>query len=110
MIDKTLITEILDTYKRYGWILRRVLLTQQLKTAIGGDSRTLFGGVPVIASDIDAVWFSRPPQSGSTAWEVRHLSSNPYALLEHIDETSADFEEKLGAVETRLRAAARRSL
>ena len=109
MIDKTLVTEIIETYRRYGWILRRVLITDQLKTALGDDPRAIFGGVPVIASDIDAAWFSRPPQDGSTAWEVRHLSSNPYALLEHIDESSADFEERLGAVETRLRAAARRT-
>jgi len=110
MIDKTTVTEILETYKRYGWILRRVLVTEQLRMTLNEDPRTFFGGVPVIVSDIDAAWFSRPPQDGSTAWEVRHLSSNPYALLEHIDERSADFEEKLGAVETRLRAAARRSL
>ena len=108
MIDTGAINEIVETYKKYGWILRRVLLTDQLKTAHREDLKTFFGGVPVIASDVDAAWFSRPPQAGPIAWEVRHLSSNPYALLEHVDENSADFEEKLAAVESRLRAAVRR--
>ena len=110
MIDKTAVAEIIATYKKYGWLLRRVLLTDSLRATLGDDIRTLFGGVPVIASDIDAAWFSRPPQAGPTAWEVRHMSPNPYALLEHVDENSTAFEEQLAAVEARLRGAVRRNL
>ncbi|MBK7392769.1 MAG: hypothetical protein IPI64_05620 [Chloracidobacterium sp.] len=101
MIDANEINEILTTYKKYGWELRRVLLTAALKSNVG----ETFAGVSVADSDIDAAWFSRPPQTGPIAWEIRHLSIAPYALLEHLDETDAEFEATLRAVETRLRDA-----
>lgn len=101
MIDATEINEILATYKKYGWELRRVLLTAEVKENVGD----IFTGVSVAESDIDAAWFSRPPQPGQIAWEIRHLSTAPYALLEHLDETDADFEAALHAVEERLREA-----
>ena len=110
MIDLSGIADILATYRKYGWLLRRVLLTERLRGSIGDDIRATFGGVPIVPSDIDAAWFSRDPQSGSTPWEIRHLSANPYALVEHVDETSADFEATLADVEGRLRAAVRRNL
>lgn len=101
MIDANEINEILATYKKYGWELRRVLLTTAVKESIGD----IFEGVSVAESDIDAAWFSRPPQPGAIAWEIRHLSTAPYALLEHLDETDPDFEAALHAVEKRLRDA-----
>lgn len=101
MIDANEINEILSTYKKYGWELRRILLTTELKTTVGD----IFAGVSVSDADIDAAWFSRPPQTGPISWEIRHLSTAPYALLEHLDESDADFEATLRAVETRLRDA-----
>lgn len=101
MIDANEIGEILATYKKYGWVLRRVLLTAALKKNLG----EMFEGVSVYDGDIDAAWFSRPPQPGAIAWEIRHLSTAPYALLEHLDETDVDFETALHAVEKRLREA-----
>ena len=101
MIDANEINEIISTYKKYGWELRRVLLTAELKENVD----EMFSGVSVSESDIDAAWFSRPPQTGTIAWEIRHLNTAPYALLEHLDETDADFEAALHAVETRLRDA-----
>lgn len=101
MIDANEINEILATYEKYGWELRRVLLTAELKTSVG----EMFAGVSVTDADIDAAWFSRPPQRGAIAWEIRHLSSAPYALLEHIDESDVEFESALRAVEARLRDA-----
>ncbi len=101
MIDSTTITDILTTYKKYGWELRRVLLTTAVKEKIGD----IFSGASVTDADIDAAWFSRPPQPGAIAWEIRHLSTAPYALLEHLDETGEDFEAALRAVETQLRDA-----
>ncbi len=109
MIDLPGITDILETYKKYGWLLRRVLLTDIVRHGLGDELRTTFGGVPIVHSDIDAAWFSRHPQPGATAWEIRHLSPNPYALVEHVDESSGDFEANLAAIEARLRAAVRRS-
>ena len=101
MFDVNEIGEILATYKKYGWELKRVLLTTALKMQVS----ELFTDVPIVDADIDAAWFSRPPQTGEIAWEIRHLSASPYALLEHLDETDADFEAALRAVETRLRDA-----
>ena len=98
MIDANEINEILATYKKYGWELRRVLLTQELRKSVG----QMFGGVTVFESDIDAAWFSRSPPPGAIAWEIRHMSTAPYALLEHLDETDADFESALRVVEERL--------
>ena len=109
MIDKTAINEILETYKKYDWVLRRVLLTEALRSALGAEPKLFFGGVPIVASDVDAAWFSRVPGPGPTAWEIRHLSTVPYALLESVDEGSAGFEDQLRAVEARLRTAVRRS-
>lgn len=101
MIDANEIKEILATYKKYGWDLRRVLLTAELKNNVG----EVFADVPVTDADIDAAWFSRPPQTGAIAWEIRHLSTAPYALLEHLDEADADFEVALLGVQERLREA-----
>ena len=109
MIDKTGINEILATYKKYDWVLRRVLLTETLREAIGSEPKLFFGGVPIVASDVDAAWFSRAPGPGPTAWEIRHLSADPYALLESVHESSPGFEEQLRAVEARLRTTVRRS-
>ncbi|MFM9905963.1 MAG: hypothetical protein ACKVQJ_15480 [Pyrinomonadaceae bacterium] len=102
MIDITTIRDILATYKKYDWILRRVLLTQQLKNQLGATADEMFHGVPIHDSEIDGAWFSRTPKPGPVAWEIRHLSDNPYALLEHIDENAVEFEADLRRVESRL--------
>lgn len=99
MIDEGLVGEIIGTYQKHGWILRRVLLSG------GHDSQTgimHFDGVPIVASNIDAAWFSRSPKSGGVAWELRYLGSIAFALLENLDEAEPDFERALGAVERRL--------
>lgn len=108
MIDTNSILDLIATYRKYGWVLRRVLLTVELRTAIGGAAATLFGSVPILNSDLDAAWFSRPPGAAPVPWEIRHLSTNPYALVESVDENSPSFEEQLTAVERRLRTAVRR--
>jgi|ERR1035437_4088206 hypothetical protein len=107
MIDAAAISEIVATYKKHDWIPRRVLLSPSLRSRLGEGSFDVFGGVPIIDSDIDGVWFSRPPKQGGVAWELRHLSDTPFALLERVDESSGDFEDRLQAVESRLREAVR---
>ncbi len=102
MIDTDACREIIQTYVKHGWLLRRVLLTAKLRKSLGEASDELFGDVPLRNSDIDAAWFSRPPQHGEIAWEIRHLSETPYALLEYANEKAGDFEKKLHEVETRL--------
>lgn len=102
MIDSAACLDIIRTYTRHGWILRRVLLTAELRTSLGDASGELFGDVNINDGRLDAAWFSRPPGKGETAWELRHLNIPPFALLEYLDETAGDFEDKLRAVETRL--------
>ena len=98
MADLSSITEIIATYEKHGWILRRVLLSQATKQALGSSVESL----PVFDADIDAAWFSRPPKSGGTAWEIRYLGDIPFALLENIDEDSPTFENDLSALQARL--------
>jgi hypothetical protein len=104
MIDAGAVRELIETYKKHGWILRRVLLSDALSLALETDKRSLFGDVPILGSDLDAAWFSRPPKPGGVAWEIRYLGDIPYALLENVDEENPEFESKLTEVEGRLRA------
>ena len=55
-------------------------------------------------SDIDAIWFRRDRPDGDVSWEIRHLSTSPFALCEsfpadaapaHIDETKRAMEERI---------------
>src|SRR4051812_36030434 len=103
MISAAQISEIIAVYEKYGWQLRRVLMSAALKDEVGGGIAHLIEGIQVVDADIDAAWFSRPPRAGGVAWEIRHLSETPYALLENIDENSPEFEDALRGVETRLR-------
>ena len=103
MISANEIGEIIAVYRKHGWILRRILLSAGLKRRVIDDLSHLIDGVQVIESDIDAAWFSRLPKPGGVAWEIRHLSETPYALVEKMDEDSIDFEATLRAVESRLR-------
>lgn len=96
------IREIVDTYQKHGWILRRVLLSENAKNTLSDSENELFGDIEVWPSDIDAAWFSRPPTAGETAWELRYLGDVAYALLVYVDENSPEFEAYVGEVEERL--------
>ncbi len=102
MIDARGIEEIIATYNKHGWILRRVLLTGGLNKKLGDDKDKLFGDVTVFDAKTDAAWFSRPPKTGSAPWEIRYLGDIPYALLENVDENDAGFEDMLRGIELRL--------
>jgi len=97
MIDPAATKQLFATYKKHGWLLRRVLLTDP---ASAGD---LAIDVEIIGANIDAAWFSRPPKDGGVAWEIRHLGNVPFALVENLDESHDDFEGSLRNIETRLR-------
>jgi hypothetical protein len=94
MISASQIQEITSLYKRHGWSLSRVLLTQKSKANLADSIETLFGGTEIVSSEIDAVWFSRVSGVEREAWEIRHLSATPFALLEIFD---ADDEEEIRA-------------
>lgn len=103
MITSTTIREIVAIYVKHGWVLRRVLLSGKSKGAIEIPADVV-DGVSIVDSDLDALWFSRPPKPGGVAWEIRHLSTEPYSLLFTMDELDADFENALDSAENVFRS------
>lgn len=105
MIGEDAIRGIISQYVKYGWQAQRVLLSDVLRNEIRERIGSVFGETQFIASDLDAVWFSRPATGGRVAWELRHLDNDPFALIEVI-ETSAsptEVESILRQTERRLR-------
>jgi hypothetical protein len=107
MIKAGQIAEILALYKKHGWILRRVLLSDALRAGLADSLGDLFGdaAAEVRAADIDAVWFSRLSRNNQEAWELRRLSETPLALMEMFDEDDEEEirEETLSETEARLK-------
>ena len=105
MIKAAQIAEILSLYKKHGWILRRVLLSDALRKSLADSLGELFGAAQLRSSEIDAVWFSRASKADQEAWELRRLSETPYALMEIFDEDDEEEirEETLAEVESRLK-------
>lgn len=101
MIGIEQIQAILALYAKHGWSLRRVLLSAEFKEILPG---SLFAGAEIVSSDLNALWFSRPSPGGREAWELRHLSETPFALVEvfEADDEEEVREEARGEMETRL--------
>ncbi len=85
MISAEQIKEILAQYKRHGWNLRRVLLSDGTKESLANWLASLFGDVEIVSFATDAAWFSRASGQGGEAWELRRLSNAPFALFEIFD-------------------------
>ncbi len=102
MIGPGQAAEIFALYQKHGWVLRRVLLSADARSALASLITSLPADVAVIDSEIDAAWFSRPPASGGVAWEIRYLGEPAFALVENIDADSPDFESALRSVKSRL--------
>lgn len=101
MIDLEKINGIVFEYQKHGWILRRLLLSEDMEKGLGES----FFGVTVVRSEIPAAWFSRPPAAPPTTWEIRFLGDPPFALLESVDESGPDLEDRLRVVEDKLQKA-----
>ncbi|HEY0657862.1 MAG TPA: hypothetical protein VGD05_05285 [Pyrinomonadaceae bacterium] len=93
MIKAQTIAEILSLYKKHGWNLRRVLLSDELRVNITDALQDLFGGAEIVSSHLNAVWFSRPSKNAAEAWELRRLTDAPFALVE-VFENDIDAEER----------------
>jgi hypothetical protein len=103
MIGRQDVEQILAQYSKHGWELRRVLLSERLRDA-SPDIAGGFEGVEIRSSELDGLWFSRSSRPGITAWELRHLSQTPYALVENIldDADKAETELALKRTETKM--------
>jgi hypothetical protein len=103
-----LIKEIVNTYQKHGWRLRRILLRPEARAELnaeaGGDS-FLLDGVQLEEAAVDGLWFSRASAAQREAWELRLLAENPFALFEtfEADETEEEREEVRREMEARLR-------
>src|SRR5882672_8788872 len=73
--------EIIATYRKHGWGLRRVLMTPETKASYAECEQTL-KDAEIQDSAIDALWFSRPSHEQREAWELRLVADTPYALFE----------------------------
>jgi hypothetical protein len=91
VINEQQTREILLQYKRHGWNLRRVLLSVKNVELLTDSLKALFGEAEIVASEIDAVWFSRASGKDNEAWELRSLGGTPFALVEVFE--SEDDEE-----------------
>lgn len=103
MIGREAIEQILAQYAKHGWKLRRVLLSEQSRQTTP-DAADVFEGVEIRQSGLDGLWFSRSSRAGITAWELRHLSATPYALVENLNDSAdePDLELVLKRAETKM--------
>ena len=76
MIDASAVGEIIKQYEKHGWKLRRALLSAGGRKALKGLDTT-----EIVASDLDALLFSRQTKTESEAWELRRLTGSPFALV-----------------------------
>lgn len=108
MIDAPAIREIIALYTKHGWTLRRVLLSEPLRASLSTAAADIFGDAEVAPSDLDAAWFSRSSRPNRTAWEIRHLSETPFALVEVMDDDieAEHAEETFRSAEARISAMA----
>ncbi len=86
MIDAATIEEIIALYAKHGWTLRRVLLSEPLRKSLSTGVGRIFANAEIVDSVLDAAWFSRSSRQDCTAWEIRHLSQTPFALVAVIDD------------------------
>ena len=87
--------EILATYRRHGWELKRVLLSPATRSDLKELAAGLFNEAVLIEAEIDALWFARPSTAGREAWELRLVAEQAYALFAafEADESEEDREE-----------------
>ena len=105
------VTEIVVTYSKHGWRLKRLLLAPDVGALVTESEREIFEDAVVEDASINALWFARPSHAGREAWELRLVAETPYALFEtfEADEEEEDREEVRREMEARLREYAGRA-
>ena len=102
MIHTEAVEAIVEQYRRFGWQLRRILLTPE-NTNVSEFIKSRFPDVSVEQHEIDALWFSRANR-GAETWELRRLTGPPFALVQVINADTPDSEREgaLRSTENRL--------
>jgi hypothetical protein len=100
-----LFNEIIATYQRHGWTLKRVLIKPSTPNDLKEKHAEIFSEAVVIEAEFDALWFARPSTAGREAWELRLAAEQPYALFEafEADESEEDREEARLEIEHQMR-------
>ncbi len=102
-----LFKEIIATYQRHGWELKRILIKPDTRPSTRNGLKDAEVSSEAILSDaeFDALWFARPSQDGREAWELRLVAENPYALFAAFepDETEEEREEARLEMEHQMR-------
>lgn len=108
MTDAATLTDIIEQYEKHGWKLRRALITQELGANLG-DVAAVFGDAEVYSSAHNGLWFSRKSLPDQEAWELRRISTSPFAVIEVVPDGLAEEErdEILSRAEARMFDAAR---
>jgi hypothetical protein len=96
--------QIIASYERHGWKLRRVLLRPASREDFKSNADA-FQQAALIDAEINALWFARPSHEKREAWELRLISENAYALFEafEADETEEEREDVRREMENRMR-------
>jgi len=99
-----LLIELIATYRKHGWQLKRVLLQADSRAGLTSNELDLLGQVPIGEAEVDALWFSRPSHQNREAWELRLLAETQYALFENFEpeETEEERDEVRREMEARL--------
>ena len=105
MTNADLFMEVVATYRKHGWELRRALLQPATVAELKSGEAELLGNVHVKEAAFDALWFSRPSHNDREAWELRLLAQTQYALFEtfEADETEEERDDVKLEMEARLR-------
>ena len=97
--------ELIATYQRHGWELKRVLIKPATRNDLGEQMAGLFNAAGLVEAEFDALWFARPSQGNREAWELRLVAEQPYALFAAFesDETEEEREEARLEMEHQMR-------
>ena len=93
MSQSDLFREITQTYQKFGWKLRGVLLDDEAARELVESKRLIPENVSVEKRDVNALWFSRD-SGGRETWELRLLSASPFALLETFEPSIPESERE----------------
>ncbi len=98
MSNIKLIDELIRQYEKFGWETQSLLLTEETQKGI---TKKTLDDFEIKTASFDAIWFSRLSKNQKTAWELRHINENPYALFELIEEEQ-ELDKVLKNAETRM--------